>query len=55
MKMVTVEELRSKYQHLCYSLGRDEEAENIPEESELVKKIGSLTFDWMHEYVLQYK
>ena len=40
-----------EYKELCFSLGRDDEAGNIPDtRDELVNEIKELNFEWLHEF-----
>ena len=45
------EKLSRAYTDLCYSLGKDDEAERIPtSKAGLIKRVGELNFDWLHEH-----
>lgn len=47
----TLQELTERYQELCYGLGRDKDARDVPNSrEELIKRLGELNFEWYHEY-----
>lgn len=53
-ELSTGDGLRKEYIGLCYSLGKDKEAESMPKSrGDLVKKIQELKFEWLHEYHIQ--
>ena len=53
---VTDYELRQKYKSLCFRLGKDEDAENLPKlRDKLIRKIGALAFEEIHDYYSENK